>query len=166
MITLEAISPAEYKTWLTQAIRDYADDKVSSGNWDASEALDRSAAEFHRLLPDGPATPDNFVYSLMTPNANTKGSDDTAPVSVGVLWFALPPWKPPIAFIYDFLIYEPHRRHGFGEEALRALEEKVKALGLDTIGLHVFAHNTAARALYEKAGYAVTNINMAKKLGA
>jgi len=164
MITLEAISPAEYKTWLTQAIRDYADDTVSSGNWDASEALDRSAAEFHRLLPDGPATPDNFVYSLTAPNAN--GGDEPAPVSVGVLWFALPPWKPPIAFIYDFLIYEPYRRHGYGEAALRALEEKVKALGLDTIGLHVFAHNTAARALYEKAGNAVTNINMAKKLAA
>jgi ribosomal protein S18 acetylase RimI-like enzyme len=166
MITLEAISPAEYKTWLTQAIRDYADDKVSSGNWEAAEALDRSAAEFHRLLPDGPATPDNFVYSLMAPNADADSAEDAAPVSVGVLWFALPPWKPPIAFIYDFLIYEPYRRHGYGAEALRALEEKVKAMGLDTIGLHVFAHNTAARALYEKAGYAVTDINMAKKLSA
>ncbi len=166
MITLEAISPAEYKTWLTQAIRDYAGDKVSSGNWDASEALDRSAAEFHRLLPEGPATPDNFVYSLMAPPTDSKASEEPAPVSVGVLWFALPPWKPPIAFIYDFLIYEPFRRRGYGEQALRALEEKVKSLGLDTIGLHVFAHNTAARALYEKAGYAVTNINMAKKLAA
>jgi len=166
MITLEAISPAEYKTWLTQAIRDYAEDKVSSGNWDASEALDRSGAEFHRLLPDGPATPDNFIFSLMAPNASTKAGEEAAPVSVGVLWFALPPWKPPIAFIYDFHIYEPYRRHGYGAEALKALEQKVKALGLDTIGLHVFAHNTAARALYEKAGYAVTNINMAKKLTA
>jgi ribosomal protein S18 acetylase RimI-like enzyme len=166
MITLEAISPAEYKTWLTQAIRDYADDKVSSGNWDASDALDRSAAEFHRLLPEGPATQDNFFFSLMAPNAKAKEGEEAAPVSVGVLWFALPPWKPPIAFIYDFLIYEPYRRQGFEEEALGALEEKVKALGLDTIGLHVFAHNTAARALYEKAGYAVTNINMAKKLAA
>ena len=90
MITLEAISPAEYKTWLTQAIRDYAEDKVSSGNWDASEALDRSGAEFHRLLPDGPATPDNFIFSLMAPNASTKAGEEAAPVSVGVLWFALP----------------------------------------------------------------------------
>src|SRR4051812_49807063 len=112
MITLETITLPEYKTWLTQAIRDYADDKVSSGNWEASEALDRSAAEFHRLLPDGPATPDNFIYSLMAPNAG-KGGEETTPVSVGVLWFALPPWKPPIAFIYDFLIYEPYRRHGY-----------------------------------------------------
>ncbi|MEP7356903.1 MAG: GNAT family N-acetyltransferase, partial [Anaerolineales bacterium] len=140
------------------------DDKVNSGNWEASEALDRSAAEFHRLLPDGPATPDNFIYSLMAPAS--KAGEEAAPVSVGVLWFALPPWKPPIAFIYDFMIYEPYRRQGYGGEALRALEDKVKALGLDTIGLHVFAHNTAARALYEKAGYAVTNINMAKKLAA
>jgi RimJ/RimL family protein N-acetyltransferase len=164
MITLEAISPTEYKTWLTQAIRDYADNKVRSGNWDAPDALDRSAAEFHRLLPDGPATPDNFVFSLMASNASAKAAEDAAPVSVGVLWFALPPWKPPIAFIYDLLIYEPYGRHGYDAEALQALEEKVKEMGLDTIGLQVFAHNTAARALYEKAGYVVTNINMAKKL--
>jgi RimJ/RimL family protein N-acetyltransferase len=166
MVTLEPISPAEYKTWLTQAIRGYADDKVSSGSWDADEALDRSAAEFHRLLPDGPDTPDNFVFSLTAPKPNGKGGDEAAPVSVGVLWFARPPWKPPVAFIYDFLIYEPYRRHGYGAEALQALEEKVRALGLDTIGLHVFAHNSAARALYEKAGYTATDINMAKKLTA
>ena len=123
MITLQAISPAEYKTWLNLAIRAYADDKVNSGNWEVSEALDRSAAEFHRLLPDGPATPANFIYSLAAPGNivrdlrpadDAKPGLDTEPVSVGVLWFALPPWKPPIAFIYDFVIYQPYRRHGYG----------------------------------------------------
>ena len=44
MITLQSISPAEYKTWLTQAIREYADDKVGAGNWVAAEALDSSCA--------------------------------------------------------------------------------------------------------------------------
>lgn len=66
--------------------------------------------------------------------------------------------------MYDFLVYEPYRRCGYGWQALQALEQNVRALGLDTIGLHVFGHNHAARALYEKAGYEVTNINMAKKL--
>ena len=155
MITLQSISPAEYKTWLTQAIREYADDKVGAGNWVAAEALDRSAAEFHRLLPDGPATPDNYVYSL------AAAGEEAA---VGVMWFAVPPWKPPIAFIYDLLIYEAYRRRGYATLALQALEEKVRGLGLDRIGLHVFAHNPAGRALCEKAGYAVTDINMAKKL--
>ena len=164
MLTLEPISTAEYKSWLSQAIRDYAGDKVNSGNWEAGDALDRSAAEFHRLLPDGPATPDNFIYSLIAAQPGAKSGEGTERVLVGVLWFALPPWKPPIAFVYDLLIFEPYRRSGHGEAALRAMEGKVKALGLDTIGLHVFAHNAAARALYEKAGYAATDINMAKKL--
>ena len=68
------------------------------------------------------------------------------------------------AFVYDFAIDEAHRRQGYGEQAFRALEDKVRALGLDSIALHVFGHNHAARALYEKLGYVTTNINMEKKL--
>ena len=41
-----------------------------------------------------------------------------------------------------------------------------EALGFDTIALHVSGHNQAGRALYEKMGYEITNINMAKKLTA
>ena len=36
--------------------------------------------------------------------------------------------------------------------------------GLETLALHVFGHNPGARALYEKLGYEITNINMAKHL--
>ena len=72
----------------------------------------------------------------------------------------------PIMFIYDFRIDEAHRRKGYGEQAMLAAEVQAKALGYDTIALHVFGHNHAARALYEKLGYEITNINMAKKLTA
>jgi len=41
---------------------------------------------------------------------------------------------------------------------------KVKALGLAKIALHVFAHNRAARALYEKTGFEITGIYLTKKL--
>ncbi len=37
-------------------------------------------------------------------------------------------------------------------------------LGIDKIELHVFAHNAAARALYEKAGYAISSLYMAKQV--
>jgi ribosomal protein S18 acetylase RimI-like enzyme len=159
MITLQPMTPAEYEPWLSAEIQAYADEKVQAGNWTVAEALERSAEEHRKLLPRGLDTPDNWLYMIM-PNS-APGAE---PAAVGVLWLAVPPWKPPQAFVYDFLIYEPYRRRGYARQALLALEEKVRALGLDTIGLHVFGHNHAARALYEKAGYEITNINMAKKL--
>jgi len=47
---------------------------------------------------------------------------------------------------------------------MQALEERVRHLGLSTISLHVFGHNHAARALYEKLGYVTTNVMMSKTL--
>ncbi len=49
-----------------------------------------------------------------------------------------------------------------GEQAFQALEIKVRELGLHTIALHVFGHNHAARAMYEKLGYITTNVQMLK----
>jgi RimJ/RimL family protein N-acetyltransferase len=159
MVQLQPMTQAEYETWQETAVKDYADDKVKAGAWDAAGALERSLAEHRQLLPQGLASPNNYLYTIQA--QPVPGAPATA---VGVLWLAAPDWKPPLAFVFDFLIYEPYRRRGFAVQALRALEDNVRALGLDTIGLHVFGHNQAARALYEKAGYEVTDINMAKKL--
>ena len=63
-----------------------------------------------------------------------------------------------------FLAHSLFRRRGYGEQAMAAIEDKVRELGLDTIDLHVFGFNTAARALYEKMGYSVTDVNMRKRL--
>jgi RimJ/RimL family protein N-acetyltransferase len=45
-----------------------------------------------------------------------------------------------------------------------AIEEKARELGLQSIELHVFAHNAVAMALYEKIGYEVKSQNMTKAL--
>ena len=158
MIRLVPMSDTEYQAYLALAVRDYADDKVSAGNWQAAEALERSAQEFQKLLPNGVATPGNYLLNI---------EDPTLAAKVGVIWLArMMQGGHPIMFIYDFRIDEAHRRKGYGEQAMRAAEEQAKALGFDTIALHVFGHNHAARALYEKMGYEITNINMAKKLTA
>jgi ribosomal protein S18 acetylase RimI-like enzyme len=44
------------------------------------------------------------------------------------------------------------------------LEELARGMGIREVALHVFGHNHAARALYEKAGYEITNINMTRTL--
>ncbi len=156
MIQLAAMSAQEYMAWLDGAIADYAQDKVAAGNWSPASARQRAEAEYAKLLPDGLLTPRHHLFTILA---------GLQPQPVGMIWFAEEDWGGRrVAFIYDFLIHEPFRRHGYGLEAILALEEKVKALSLDVIGLHVFGHNRAALALYQKAGYEITNINMAKRL--
>ncbi len=156
MVRLVPMNETEYQAFLDISVSEYADDKVKAGNWQPEEALEKSAQEFRRFLPDGVATKDNYLYRI---------EDETLATTVGTIWLArIMQGTHPIAFIYDFRIDEPFRRKGYGEQAMRAAEEQAKALGFDTIALHVFGHNHAARALYEKMGYEITNINMAKKL--
>lgn len=158
MIRLVPMKETEYQAFLDLAIREYAEDRVRAGNWQAQGALERSAQDFQKFLPAGVATKDNYLYDIV---------DEALGTTVGVIWLArIMQGAHPIVFIYDFRIEEPFRRKGYGEQAMRAAEEHTKALGSDTIALHVFGHNHAARALYEKTGYEITNINMAKKLTA
>ena len=157
MVQLLPMTQPEYDVWLDNAIRDYAQDKVQAGAWDVGEALERSRGEFQKLLPTGLSSPDNHLYSIWS---------DDAPLDtpVGVLWIAIPGWKRTLAFIYDIIVFEPYRRRGYGRLAMLALEDKVRVLGLDSIGLHVFGHNSGALALYQQVGYEITDINMVKKL--
>jgi len=150
VVRLVPMNEVEYQTYLDNSIREYAEDKVQAGNWQPEEALERSAQEFQKLLPEGVVTKDHYLFDI---------EDETRGVNVGMIWLArIMQGAQPIMFIYDFRIDEPFRRKGYGEQA--------KALGLDTIALHVFGFNHGARALYEKLGYEITNINMAKKLTA
>ncbi len=159
MVRLVPMNEAEYQIYLDISIREYAADKVQASNWQPEEALERSAKEFQQLLPDGVATKDNYLYEIQ---------DEALGITVGMIWLArfMQSTNKPVMFIYDFRIDEPYRRKGYGEQAMRAAEEQARALGLDTMALHVFGFNHGARALYEKLGYEITNVNMAKKLTA
>lgn len=46
------------------------------------------------------------------------------------------------------------------------MEEVARRMGLQQLGLHVFAHNDGAIALYESLGYSVASLNMLKPLDA
>ena len=158
MVRLVPMKATEYESYLAISIREYAEDKVQSGNWQPMEALERSRQDFQKLLPDGVATKDNYLYDIV---------DETLGVKVGMIWLArIMQGTKPIMFIYDFRVDEARRRKGYGEQAMLAAEVQAKALGYDTIALHVFGFNHGARALYEKLGYEITNINMTKKLTA
>ncbi|WP_419719892.1 GNAT family N-acetyltransferase [Lysinibacillus fusiformis] len=47
---------------------------------------------------------------------------------------------------------------------MKEAEIIAKQLGMNKIGLNVFGHNKIARGLYEKMGYEITNITMAKTI--
>jgi len=154
-VELVNMTAEQYEAWLPRAITEYADENVTSGRWSVDEATQRSREEFERLLPQGTATPNNWLWSI------TRSSDRQ---QVGILWMAVIEKPTPRAFIYNIEIHAPFRRHGFATQAMTRLEDEAQRLGLDRIGLHVFGHNKAARPLYEKLGYVATNINMSKRL--
>ena len=153
-VRLELIREPEYETWLAQTMVEYAEEKVQAGNYHPDEALQRAEQEYRELLPQGPETPGQHLFSIV---------DATTGDRVGVIWFAEKQRGPRLeAFIYDLLVLEPFRRRGYARAAMIAIEDEVRQLGIDRIGLHVFGHNRGAWALYDQLGYEVTNVNMAK----
>lgn len=150
------MSAAEFGAYLARAIREFAQDKVDSGQWSSDAALELSRQGFEESLPQGIASPDHFLFTVR---------DAVTQVAVGVLWFGVQERAgPPIAYLFDVLVERPYRRMGYGTRTLAALQIEVEPRGLGGIGLHVFGHNAAARARYEKIGYHVTNINMFKQV--
>lgn len=152
MIQLKPMSDADFKAYLEILIPEYAQEHVKGGRWTAEEALVESRAEIEKLLPKGVATENQYLFNIFA---------DNEPERVGILWFAVQQGK---VFIYDIVIYDAFRRRGYASQAFVALEEKVRELGLNTISLHVFGHNHAARAMYQKLGFIETNVMMSKTL--
>jgi ribosomal protein S18 acetylase RimI-like enzyme len=134
----------------------YAEENVASGRWPKEGSLERSFEDFDESLPQGLATPNNFIYEI---------HDEATSTVVGTIWFAVITKNGMTsAFVYDIEIKTEYRRRGHARAAFTALEALVKSLGLSSIGLHVFGQNSAAQALYSSLGYGITGINMLKTI--
>lgn len=156
MVRLAPMTESDFDSYYQKGVASYAEENVRGGHWSAEEALEKSAAEYRKLLPDGLATPDHYLYTI---------EDATTHTAVGLLWFALQRrGGQATAFVYDVSIHPPYRRQGYATRAFQALEERARELGARQIQLHVFGHNHGARALYEKLGFVPTNIIMSKAL--
>jgi ribosomal protein S18 acetylase RimI-like enzyme len=144
----------EYDAFLARTIPEYAADNVRAGYWAEAEALERSRNEFARLLPQGLQTPEHYLY--------TVHADE---VPVGMVWLKANLDRPTKSgFIFELYINESQRGQGFGKQAMLLIEEQARELGLQSLGLHVFAVNAVARKLYETVGYETSSLNMTKKL--
>lgn len=152
MVQLLPMDPVRYDSFIAALIRGYAVDSARAGRWTAEEAPTEARKEVERLLPQGPATPNHHLLSIVA----EPGGDP-----VGAIWLAI---EPRGGFIYDLEVFEPHRRKGYAEEAMRQLEGYARARGAQKLLLHVFGENDRARHLYTKLGYTETNVMMAKSL--
>ena len=151
MLTLELMSAAEFQDYLNEAIGIYAKEHVIAGNWNESEAVDKATKEYAKLLPEGQNTENHYLYTIRYENQE-----------VGMVWLSQK--SKDKGFIYDINIWENHQGLGYGKEAMKAIEEVGKKLGLEKIKLHVFGHNKVARRLYEKLGYQTTDLVMEKQI--
>ena len=147
------MTESEYESWLAEAIPAYATEKVGSGQWSKDESLERSRKEHDELLPQGPQTAENYLFTVI----------DQQGEPVGSLWFAVKQkFNVPIAYVLNIQIASKSQRQGHAFRAFLALEQEIGRMGLHGVALHVFGHNIAARALYTKLGYEPTNINLFK----
>ncbi|MFS7219335.1 GNAT family N-acetyltransferase [Rahnella inusitata] len=156
MTVLSPMRETYFPQFLEQLAADYASENVRSGRWPQENALTRSQSELMRLLPQGTATPDNYLFEIKTdPDGQTAG----------YIWFAVSERQGERStFIYEVSVFSEFRRQGHARAAFLQLEGKVRELGLKSIGLNVFYHNSAAQALYTSLGYAPTNLTMVKTL--
>ena len=157
MIRLEPMDEPTYETWRHVTVREYAQEKVESGNWPTEGAIERSEGEFAHLLPDGRSTPDHELRSMI----------DEAGERVGYAWF-VPADRPfgRVVFIYDIAVDPAHRRKGYAQAALGEIEAFARERGCVGVQLHVFGGNTGARELYRRAGYVETDVTMLKRVDA
>ena len=86
-------------------------------------------------------------------------------MEVGIIWYGTVEKAPGALFLFDFEIWTQYRRNGYGRSSLELLEKKAREEGWKQLELHVFGHNSAAIALYQQAGFEITDINMRKGLG-
>lgn len=118
--------------------------------------MERARKMHANTLPQGATTAGYHFFHVM---------DSATDGRVGWVWIYNDLGShPPTGFIYDLAIDEAFRRHGYGEATMHALEALASEMGLRSMGLHVYAHNLAARRLYEKLGYTVRSLNMIKFL--
>ncbi|KGP73066.1 GNAT family N-acetyltransferase [Pontibacillus yanchengensis] len=154
-ITLQPMSQEIFENYYEQSIEEYAAEHVQAGNWTEEEAIPNAQEQFKQLLPNGLDTLQHVLFSVQNEQKE----------SIGVLWIKIEDKTDERrAFIYDIKLHENQRDKGYGRATMHALEEYAGQTGIKQIGLHVFAHNKRALALYEKLGYEVTDLVMKKRL--
>ena len=152
-IELVECDTVAYERHSESSLNNYANAKVQSGHWDASDSLNLARREFSLLLPNGRCTPGHHFRSILM-----GGSE-----LIGYVWFAvITRDAKTIGYLYDIYIAEEFRGNGWGFRVLDHVELELSELGACRIELHVFVSNTSAISLYRKHHFKEVGVTMAK----
>ncbi|MEZ4742819.1 MAG: GNAT family N-acetyltransferase [Bdellovibrionota bacterium] len=155
-LMLVKMTEDDLSRYLENAISKYAHEKMKGEGLTEGEAYKISKDSYSSLLPDGIHSKNQYLFNVV---------EEKTEIKIGILWIAEKAnGDRKYAYIYDIEINEDHRGKGYGKKVMHLLEDKVKSMNLNSIGLHVFGHNTTAISLYEKMGYRTTNRVMRKDL--
>ena len=154
MIELRPMNPEQVELYIAICADEYADSCVQSGYWKPEHAKERALTYVNSLLPSGISTPNHYLFSIVYNEQE-----------IGAIWFCIHDQQGiRSAWIFHIEIEQNVRRQGFGKMAIAELEQFVTRFGVESIGLHVFAHNREAQALYNSLGFTVPGMNMIKQL--
>jgi ribosomal protein S18 acetylase RimI-like enzyme len=155
-VALTPMNAEQYASFEDRLIAEFADDLVREGLWSPEGALAESARQTAEELPDGPATEGQLFFV-----AHVDGIREP----VGTLWLEVRQRsRGPHVFVMELHVEPSHRRHGLGAAMMRAAEDVARSVGAESIGLHVFGSNDAARSLYRSLGYREAEVLLAKPL--
>ncbi len=156
MIDFQPMTEDEFAAYKAWGVEDYALDISHNYRISMDEARTNAFKDFNDTLSQGTSTPNHYLYNIV---ASTGVSESR----IGYLWIEVDSQKKR-CFIYDIVVHAEFRHQGWGRKTLELLETRMKQQGIQRIGLHVFAKNSAARELYSKLGYELTGLNMQKWL--
>lgn len=149
-ITLRQMSDGEFDSFKVSSVKSFAAGNVTAGTWKESGAEDKAESMLKQLLPDGTVTAGHRFYTI------TCEQED-----LGTLWVFV---QDRTAFLFDIMLEEKFRGMGHGRQTMSVMEKMLAHEGIGEIELHVFGHNTPARALYRKIGYIEIDVTMKKSL--
>ncbi len=156
MISLRKMLEPEYQAYLDYFIPDYAAEIAANYGLTLVDAAAQAQREIAHSLPHGPQTAGHILFCIF--DSTAKGEDH-----VGYLW-CKPDTEAQSVFIYDFGILPAFQGRGLGKAALARFEHDMAALGFKQIKLRVAGDNARAKHVYERGGFRVTGINMAKSI--
>ncbi len=152
---ISRMTKEEFKFWMTRSTSAYAKDKKIANGYSDEEAQKIAKLDFDRLLPNGLDTKDSYLFT-----AKNKAAE-----WLGFLWFNVKgEGRAKRAFIYDIIIEDKYRGQGHGKKLMLLLEDELKKIHVNRVGLHVFGFNERAINLYKSLGYTVTDLQMEKKI--
>lgn len=155
MIELLPMNVNEFEAFMQVSMADHAAGQVRAGLWEAQDAEANMARLRAQFLPDGLETPGHRFFNLRATDSGRV---------VGGLWYLLDEGERQI-FVVDIQVDPDCRRQGYGTQAFLAMEAQARQLGIATLSLHVFEHNTPARLMYQKLGYTGQGDAMSKRVG-